>query len=146
MKSPTHPLHPMLVHFPIACWSLATLVDLISMVYRISHNSAEWLAGLLIVAGLVLAIPAMIAGLMDMIKIKPQSPALKIVNQHMTFVMVTWLLYSLSLYLRMNGTAISAPSLLAVAVSLLALVCLGITGWLGGKMVYELGVGVKSAV
>ena len=23
-----HPLHPALVHFPIACWSLATLADI----------------------------------------------------------------------------------------------------------------------
>ena len=27
----SHPLHPALVHFPIACWSLATVTDLASL-------------------------------------------------------------------------------------------------------------------
>ena len=28
-----HPLHPALVHFPIACWSLATAADLAGLAF-----------------------------------------------------------------------------------------------------------------
>ena len=93
-------------------------------------------------AGLLLALPAMLAGLVDMKNIEAQSRAIDIVNQHMVFVMMSWSLYALSLFARMEGTAINTPNFIAVVLSLIGFVVLAIAGWLGGKMVYEFGVGV----
>ena len=134
-----HPIHPMLVHFPIACWSLATLADLVSLLYGEPYG---WLAGVLMLAGLLLAMPAMLAGLMDMTKIEAHSRAIDIVNQHMIVVIMSWSLYALSLFARTEGTTINTPDFIAIALSLLGFIFLGAAGWLGGKMVYELGIGV----
>lgn len=135
----SHPIHPMLVHFPIAFWAFATFLDVVNLVYPLP---VEWLAGSLIVAGLIFAIPAMVAGMVDMIKVNEKSPAFKIVNQHMTFIMITWLVYGLSIYLRMEGRSILSPDFWGVFTSIVGFFCLGVAGWLGGRLVYEYGVGI----
>src|SRR3546814_14287794 len=51
-----HPLHPALVHFPVACWSLATIADVASLWLG---QPAWWLAGVLLVIGTIAALAAM---------------------------------------------------------------------------------------
>ena len=44
-----HPLHPALVHFPVACWSLGVAVDAASFVPSVAiwlEGSERWSAGL----------------------------------------------------------------------------------------------------
>ena len=135
-----HPIHPMLVHFPISCWSLATVADLLSLFY--GEPSGRF-AGLLMLTGLIVAIPAMLAGLIDMTKIEGHSPAVDIVNLHMILVLMSWSLYALSLFVRMEGDSINPPDIVAIGLSVAGFILLGGAGWLGGKMVYEHGVGVS---
>jgi uncharacterized membrane protein len=63
-----HPWHPALVHFPIAGWVLATLLDighLVGLDTRI--GSADWSAAANVVlwAGLIAVVPTIAAGLLD---------------------------------------------------------------------------------
>ena len=55
-----HPLHPALVHFPITCWVLAVPCDLAGWLY---FPQAWYAAYLLILGGVILAVPAMLAGM-----------------------------------------------------------------------------------
>lgn len=128
-----HPLHPALVHFPIACWSLASAADLASLHIG---QAAWWLAGVLLAIGLVCAIPAMIAGFMELMRVPEDSGAIKDVNRHMLMVTAAFSLYLASLLLRVDGMTLHAPGLLAMALSLGGFICLGVAGWLGGKLVY----------
>ncbi|OOG56444.1 DUF2231 domain-containing protein [Rhodanobacter sp. C03] len=135
-----HPLHPALVHFPIACWSLATAADLASLVW----GEPVWrFAGVLLVAGIGFSIPAMLAGFLELMKITEDSPAIKDVNRHMIVVMSALAFYTASLLLRLHGTHLTEPGLPAIGSSVLGFLFLCAAGWLGGKLVYGHRLGVS---
>ena len=73
MHAHRHPLHPALVHFPVACWSLATFADLASL--RLGEPAWR-LAGMMLAIGTLSALAAMGAGLFEFARIAEGSPAL----------------------------------------------------------------------
>lgn len=128
-----HPLHPALVHFPVACWSLATLADFASLHW----GEAAWRpAGQLLIAGTLLAIPALLAGFYELVRVADDSPALHDLYWHMGAMSTALLLYAISLFARLDHSTLLAPGTGAVACSALGFVALCIGGWLGGKLVY----------
>jgi uncharacterized membrane protein len=133
MATPRHPLHPAMVHFPVACWSLATLADLASLWLG---QPAWWLAGVLLAIGTLLALAAMATGLLEFVRIEAGSPALRDASRHMMLAMAAWILYAASLFLRLHGSVLIAPAWLALATSLAGFLCLVATGWMGGRLVY----------
>ncbi len=134
-----HPIHPMLVHFPVATWFLATLGDIASL---FTHEQVGWVAGVLLVIGTMTALLAMVTGLVELGKIDSQSPAANIANQHMILILTSWSFYAVSLFLRLDGTQLEQPGSLAIASSVAGLIFLCSAGWMGGKLVYEYGVGI----
>jgi len=139
-----HPLHPALVHFPIACWSLATLADIASL--WLGHP-AWWLAGVLMAIGTLAALAAMGAGLFELAKIDESDPALRVAHRHMLAAMAAWLAYAASLLLRLDlpldATPLTAPGALEIGLSVVGFGCLAVAGTLGGTLVYRHGVGVR---
>lgn len=136
----SHPLHPALVHFPIACWSLATAGDLASLFL----GEPAWrFAGLSMAIGVVIAIAAMAAGFFELLKIGNDAPAMRDANRHTLLAMAAWSCYAASLFLRLEGVALTRPDTLEIGLSVGGFVVLSITGWLGGKLVYRQGVGVR---
>jgi len=134
-----HPLHPAIVHFPVALLLSASAADL------------AWLAGLtgdvhigsvLMAGGLVMGLVAMGAGLLDFTKLDPTVVPHAI--RHMTVMGTAWLGYAIALYLRRDalsgGTELGSAS---VALSLLSALLLSVGGWLGGRLVYTFGAGVS---
>jgi uncharacterized membrane protein len=101
-----------------------------------------WTSGTLLAIGIVAALPAMVAGLIDLCKIDESSPAMRIANWHMYFVVMAWLLYATSLFMRVEGGGFIRPGGAAIGLSLLGFLLLTVAGWLGGKLVYGCGVGV----
>jgi uncharacterized membrane protein len=138
MNNARHPLHPALVHFPVACWSLATIVDVASL--RLGQP-AWWLAGVLLAIGTVAALAAMAAGLFEFARIAEGSPALADARRHMLLAMAAWVFYAASLVLRLQGATLVAPAWPALATSVAGFLCLGATGWLGGRLVYQHRIG-----
>lgn len=136
-----HPIHPILVHFPIATWFISTLGDIASL---FTNEQIGWVAGVLLVIGTITALLAMVTGLIELGKIDQQSPAMKIANQHMILMMVSWSFYAVSLFLRLNGTNLGQPGAIAIIMSVTGFVFLCIAGWLGGKLVYNHGIGIRS--
>lgn len=132
-----HPLHPALVHFPIACWSLATLTDFGSL--WLGESAWRWSAGLLAV-GCAVALFAMAAGLLEMARV-PDGPALRDVYWHMGFMLAAFALYTARLFLRLDHLQPLAPDVLALVLVFAGFVTLAIGGWLGGRLVYGHGIG-----
>lgn len=136
-----HPIHPILVHFPIAAWFISTIGDVAGL---FTNEQVSWVAGVLLVIGTATALLAMATGLMELGKIDQQSPAMKIANQHMVLMMASWSFYAVSLFLRLEGTSLGQPGMAAIVMSIAGFITLCVAGWLGGKLVYEHSVGVHS--
>jgi uncharacterized membrane protein len=132
-----HPLHPALVHFPIACWSLATLADFSSL--WLGESAWRWSAGLLMV-GCAVELLAMVAGVVELSRV-PDGPALRDVYLHMGLMLAAFTLYTARLFLRLDHLQPLAPDVLALLLSLAGFITLAIGGWLGGRLVYGHGIG-----
>lgn len=137
-----HPLHPIIVHFPVATWLLSTIGDMAGL---FGNEQVSWVAGVLLTVGTITALLAMVTGLMELGKIDPQHPATKTANQHMLLMLTSWSCYAVSLFLRLDGASLGQPGILALILSVAGAVTLCIAGWLGGKLVYEHGIGVRSS-
>ncbi|MBS0225843.1 MAG: DUF2231 domain-containing protein [Proteobacteria bacterium] len=136
-----HPLHPALVHFPVACWSLATAADLASLHFG---ERAWWLGGMLVLVGCVLALPAMLAGLYEMTRIPTGSPAMQTVYLHMGAMLVAFTLYLASLLLRAQHFQLHRPGNASPAFDIAGFLALAVGGWCGGRIVYHYGIGTRA--
>lgn len=134
----SHPLHPALVHFPIACWTLGTAADIAT-----HWLPAREIAAFLLGTGTISALPVMLAGAMDARRVKESANADTALALHMTFVILAWLAYALSLLSRWDGEGLSAGGGIATALSVVGFLVLILAGWFGGQLVYTHGVGVR---
>ena len=136
------PIHPMLVHYPIALWTTSVITDLIF--YFCRNTSLVLISKFLIAAGIVGALAAAIPGLIDWTGIT-DAAAKKTGNLHLFLNVSALILFSASLYLRMKNYG--AP---LVGFHLKVPFVISVAGWLdmaiaasfGGKLVYEHRMGV----
>ena len=136
-----HPVHPALVHFPVALLLSATIADLawVTGMTADTHVGAVLMAG-----GLAGGLLAMGAGMADLIKLDQK--LVPHVMTHASFVGLAWLGYGIALYLRKDSLAAAATlSWPAIAVSLVSALLLAAGGWLGGRLVYTFGANVEPA-
>jgi len=133
-----HPIHPMLIPFPIACFVLAFLSDL--AFWRTSTdfwaNASLWLLGI----GLIMAALAAAMGLTDAlgdVRIRNLTDAWLHAGGNIVAVVIE--LYNW--YSRYeHGTAAIVPT--GLVLSLVVVLILLFTGWKGWEMVYRHRVGV----
>lgn len=139
IKVAAHPLHPMLVVFPLGLLSGAVIFDGISMITgnSIFNVVSFWM----IAAGLVGGLLSAVVGFLDWLGIRAGTRAKSVGGWHGLGNLVIVLLFAGSWFLR-NGVPNNVPSSLAFTLSLLALGLALVTWWLGGEMVYRLGIAV----
>jgi uncharacterized membrane protein len=132
-----HPVHPMIVPLPIGLWIFSFVSDVI---YLISGNPLwDQIAFYTMAGGIAGALLAAIPGLIDLLSFK--DPKLKQIGMfHMFLNVGAVILYSINLWLRYTGPA---GEIFPFALSFFGIVAIGISGWLGGEMVYVYGVGVE---
>ncbi len=137
------PLHPTLVHFPIALLLIGALLSLLS-IWR-WHERLQDVAFWALLSGWVLTLPAIISGLIDKNDLQVDSLANQVADQHTTTIFVMWGLFGLALYYqyRWRSDMTSGQRWLLTALLVIASLILVIAGHLGGRLVYELGVGVR---
>ena len=136
-----HPLHPLLIHFPIALFSLALVLDVASYVRDDGHGMQK-AALVTIIAGIITALIASGPGFVDWSDIREDHPAKKIGRYHMFLNIAAVVLYAISAGLRWAWRDADHTPVLAFIVSLLASGVLTFSGYLGGHMVYADGIGV----
>ena len=139
-----HPIHPMLVVFPIGLWIFSLACDLI----RLAGFSAEtWsiVAFFAMVGGLIGALGAAIPGAIDLLYYKGGAPPVKkIALSHMTINLIAVVLYAINIWLRASGPTPMNPGMSApVLLSIVGVALIAVSGWLGGQMVHVYGVGVE---
>jgi uncharacterized membrane protein len=132
-----HPLHPALVHFPVACWSLAVLADFASL--WLGEAAWQWSAGLL-AAGCAIALAAMLAGLLELPRV-PEGPAMRDTYLHMSVMLVAFGLFLTRLLLGLDHLQALAPDAISLLLDAAGFVALAVGGWLGGRLVYGHGIG-----
>jgi uncharacterized membrane protein len=133
-----HPIHPMLIPFPIALWIFSLASDLI---YLFGFGGPVWkdVALYTMVGGIVGGVAAAIPGYVDYRSLT-DPVIVRVAQMHMVINAVLIVLFTINVGLRvMNG----AEALLPVFLSLLGVAALGVSGWLGGELVYVEGVAVQ---
>ena len=132
-----HPIHPMLVPYPIVCFTGTLLAD-IMFVWNGEPGwatASNWLLGF----GLGFAALAAIAGFTDFLSnplIRGHSEAVKHMAANLTLVV----LEAANLLLRLGKPAF-IPST-GVYLSGIAVLILAYSGWKGGELVFRHGMGV----
>jgi len=135
-----HPIHPMLIVFPVGLWIFSLISDLI---YINKWGPPVWndVAFYTMVGGIAGALLAAIPGLVDLLSLT-DSRVKRIGIWHMILNLVVVALFCFNLWLRMPGTTTSI-SIRPIWLSVAGVVLLAISGWLGGEMVYVHGVAVE---
>lgn len=136
-----HPIHPMLIPFPIAFFvgTLAADIAYWNSADTFWFDMTKWLLG----AGVVMALLAAVMGLTDFLG-DARIRAMNIAWWHMTGNVTIVLIEAINWYLRYeNGPDAILPT--GLVLSLIATGGLLVTGWLGGELAYRKRVGVAEA-
>ena len=138
LKLAGHPIHPMLIVFPLGLLATGVIFDVIYLV----SGDAKWteMAWYIIAAGIIGGLLAAVFGLIDWVGI-PGGTRAKIVGLwHGAGNVVVVALFAVSWLLRAGNPR--DPGGVALVLSFVAVVLALVTGWLGGELVDRLRVGV----
>lgn len=132
-----HPIHPMLVPIPIVCFIGALVTDI---AYALTADImwADFSAWLLLV-GFVFGVLAAIAGLTDFVSnpmIRAQPPAWPHLLGNLAVLVLSF--FNILIHTRDGWTSVVPAGLV---LSIIVVLILPVTGWLGWAMVYRYGVG-----
>jgi uncharacterized membrane protein len=132
-----HPIHPMLVSVPIVCFIGALVTDI---AYAVSAEImwADFSAWLLVV-GVIIGVLAAIAGLIDFLGGRGIR-TLGIAWLHLAgnFIVLVLAFFNAMVHTRDAWTSVVPMGL---TLSIITVLILPVTGWLGWTMVYRYGVG-----
>ena len=134
-----HQLHMMLVHFPIALWSVSLLGD-VAWLWRGETLWAE-MAFWSIAAGLALAVPTAVTGFVDYLALAG-GQAERVALRHMIVMLSAAGVFTVSLVVQGVPTAATRPRMIAATlISASGVVLIGFGAWLGGELVLRHGIG-----
>ena len=129
-----HPLHPLLTDVPIGAWTVTILLDLIALIFDVPGLGLA--AGIATGLGVLAALATIAAGLMDWMDVDPPEKAVGlthgILNTFATF------LFAFSFLMRWGSHW--RPMLSSFLVALAGYVVVSGGAYLGGAMVYHMGV------
>lgn len=133
-----HPIHPMLITFPLGLFGMALIFDLIAAVKDSVdiHRAANYM----IAAGIITGLLAAIFGAIDWFAIPSGTRAKRIGAIHGLGNVAIVIAFAVAWLLRRDSP--EDPSTLTVIIEAVAVVAALGTGWLGGELVDRLGVGV----
>ena len=139
-----HPIHPMIIPFPIALWVFSLVADVIYL-WRGNPVWRDYVAFYALLGGIIGAAVAAVPGLIDWLSLKDPR-IVKIANWHARLNVIALLIFAGSFYLRTtSGAALVSDSYtIPLALSVLGVILISISGWLGGEMVFKHGVAVEA--
>ena len=140
------PFHPRFVHFPIALSLVGAAFVAVSFIRRDGSERWFWAGRLLVFLGWIGALVAGVTGVIDQSR-APDLPVVRdTINSHITVGIALIIVFGLALYWPLKDKKLLSErshrwgylALLLLGVGLILL-----ESWLGGQLVYKLGVGVR---
>lgn len=126
-----HPVHPLLIAVPIGTWLSATLLDLVG------GRAGQAAADRLVLAGVVTTVPTAMTGISDWLDTREAERRVGLVHAAGNTAAVALQVWSW-------GSRRSGHRTRGVLLSLAADALVGATGYLGGHLSYNQGVGVDT--
>ena len=133
-----HPIHPMLIPFPLGLLGMAVIFYLLAVVA--GQTSLGQASRPMIAAGIITGLLAAIFGAIDWAAIPAGTRAKGIATTHGLGNVIIVVLFAIAWWLRRDTPG--APSGLPLVLEVIGVLAALVTGWLGGELVNRLGVGV----
>jgi uncharacterized membrane protein len=135
-----HPIHPMLIPFPIGLWVFSLAADI---TFRVGGDPV-WLtmAYWTMLAGTIGALAAAVPGLIDYLALTDPR-AKRIGTVHLTLNLMIVALFIANLVIRSIGPG-TGP--LPLVLSVVAVALLLVSGWFGWELIYGHGVAVTPQI
>jgi uncharacterized membrane protein len=135
-----HPFHPILVTVPIGAWVASLIFDIIA---KVGDNPAAFADGAfwLLIIGIVGALVAAPFGTMDLLTIPAKSKAAGTALAHLALNTAALVVFAIDALVRREQGR-DDVSTLALGLTILGLLVVSASGWLGGKLSYSFGVRV----
>ncbi|HET9279706.1 MAG TPA: DUF2231 domain-containing protein [Flavitalea sp.] len=133
-----HPIHPMLIPFPVAFFTGTLICDILGFLNNDTNfwNIGQWL----IVAGIIGALLAAIPGLIDYFgTVPPDSSAKKRATTHGLTNVTMLIIFCIAAYYRRGENASAA---LVIGLEAAGFILMSIAGWMGATLVYRNQIGV----
>ncbi|HYC37309.1 MAG TPA: DUF2231 domain-containing protein [Usitatibacter sp.] len=134
-----HPIHAMLVPLAIGGFVISFVADIICLA---TGNLQPWstIAYYTMLGAILAALAAALPGFIDMLSLPGGTPIKRTALTHMGINLTVVALFAWNAWQRhLNPENLGTPMLM----SGIGILMLLVSGWLGGKMVYEAGVGVE---
>ena len=135
----THPLHPILVAFPIAFFTATFVFDLLAVLHE--NGSFQDTAHYLLLGGIGMALVAAVPGFIDFLHtVPPRSSAKKRATTHAVLNLCMVALFGIVLLHRTNAEDPAPILWLVLEAGGLALMVTA--GWMGGTLVHRNQIGI----
>ena len=134
--------HPALVHLPLALLPLSVAFDVASFVFAKRELYLVQGAFLCILTGIVSGLFAAVFGILDYLEIRDDHPGKKTATLHLVLNVTALGLFAVSGGLRYATLDAERTAAAPFALSAIALLVLGYSGYLGGTLVYDDGIAV----
>lgn len=135
----SHPIHPMLIPFPIAFLTGALVTDIVGAI----RASGDWwfVGGWLALAGIITGLLAAVPGLVDYLyTVPPHSSAKKRATYHMLVNVSAVVLFVVGWIIRSSD--LHQPSWIVVVLEVIAAGLMSMGGWMGGTLAYRNQIGI----
>ena len=137
-----HPVHPMVVAFPLAFWVGGTA--LYGVAWMAPNPLWSQIGFWTLVVGLAAALPAAASGFWDLLARREGHPAETTAWWHMGVMSGALTLFLGSVLLHRESLEAAAPPLSSLLLALAGVVLTLVGGWLGGELVFRQGVAVAA--
>jgi uncharacterized membrane protein len=133
-----HPIHPILIPFPLGLLSTSVVFDVVHLL----TGNGKWseISLWMIAAGVIGGLAAAVFGLIDWLAIPSGTRAKSVGLWHGATNVVVVALFSVSWLLRLDAPG--EPGIVPIVLSFVGVGLASLGGWLGGELVDRLGVGV----
>jgi len=138
----THPIHPMLIPFPLAFFTGTLLFDVLAMLSDsvVLRSGFSVTAYYMSIAGMIGAVAAAVAGFIDYLyTVPPESSAKGRATKHGLLNTTTLILFFIAWLLKRGD---NSSYYLITGLELVGFVIMCYSGWLGGTLVYRNQIGV----
>ena len=141
-----HPIHPMVVHFPIALLITSVVFDFLAMRWR--HKSFQDAGFYTLLAGLLGAAVAVLTGAMaeELAEDTGIPESVLEIHEALGYATLLFFIGLLALRLLMRWKLIREIPALYLAMGVAGIMILSAAGYFGGSLVYDFGAGVSMPV